>query len=243
MARDFAKKFYNSKQWKDTREYIFNKYYGLCADCGKPGEEVHHIEWLKPANINDPNITIGEDNLILLCKDCHFNKHKESNPLAKNFKKKKKLTNCGTYFDEEGNFCECKTYIVYGAPASGKSTYVKEHKKEGDLVVDLDLIMQAISMEDKSNIPDNLLDVAIGIRDYIYKRIEDKTVDSKNIWVIGTLPNKKQREELMIRLNAEMIFISATIDECISRANKDPDRKDKALQEAIIENWFAKYQA
>lgn len=243
MARDFAKSLYNSKEWRAIREFIFKKYHGLCAECGRPGEEVHHIEWLKPTNINNPEITLGEDNLILLCKDCHFNIHRKTNPLTKNFKKKQKLTSDGTYFDEEGNLCECKTYIVYGAPASGKTSYVKEHKKEGDLVVDLDLLMQAISMEDKSNIANNLLDVAIGIRDYIYTRIEDKTVDSKNIWVIGLLPDKSQRQELEQRLKAELVFIDATLEECIDRAMLDEDRKNKELHKDLIEKWFAKYKA
>ena len=242
MAREFAKKFYNSKEWKLMREYIFKKYFGLCDECGKPGEEVHHIEWLKPTNIEDTSITLGEDNLVLLCKDCHFNIHKKTNPLSKNFKKKKKITNNGTYFDEQGNLCECKTYIIYGAPASGKSTYVKEHKKEGDLVYDLDLIMQALSMEDKSNIYDNLLDIALGIRDYIYTRIESKTVDSKNIWVIGLLPNQDERNELAERLEAELIYIESTMQECIERINNDNERKNKELQKYLIEKWFAKYK-
>ena len=34
MAREFAKKFYNSQKWK-IREEIFNKYFGICAECGK----------------------------------------------------------------------------------------------------------------------------------------------------------------------------------------------------------------
>lgn len=75
MAREFSKKFYKSKEWKKCREYIFNKYYGLCADCGKPGKEVHHKEFLKPENINDPNVTLREGNLILLCKECHHARH------------------------------------------------------------------------------------------------------------------------------------------------------------------------
>ena len=243
MAREFAQRFYNSKAWRDTRNYIFKKHYGLCAKCGAPGEEVHHKIWLKPTNINNPEITLGEDNLELLCKDCHFDIHKQHNIQSKKLNKRKKLTNNGRYFDEEGNLCECRTYIVYGAPASGKSTYVKEHKKEGDLVVDLDLIMQSLSMSDKSSRADNLLDVALGMRDYVYDRIESETVDSKNIWVIATLPNKEERDKLRDRLKAELIFIHSTIEECIERANKDDERKDKELQKYLIEGWFAKYQA
>lgn len=248
MAREFSKSFYNSKAWEECRLYIVKKYHGLCAECEKPGEEVHHIQPLTPLNINNPDITTNEDNLVLLCKKCHFDKHRYSHPWQPNNRKAKKsnrkrITNNGMYFDEEGNYVQCKTYIVYGAPASGKTTYVRDNKKEGDLVVDLDLIMQAISMEDKARIANNLLDIAIGIRDYIYKRIEEKTVDSKNMWVIGLLPNKKEREELANRLNAEVIYMYSTIDECLERIKHDNERVDKELHKELIENWFAKHKA
>lgn len=91
MAREFAKSFYRSKSWRKTREYIFNKYYGLCADCGKPGEEVHHKEFLTPDNINDFNITLGEENLVLLCRECHHKRHN-----------KKEYTRIGYSFNENG---------------------------------------------------------------------------------------------------------------------------------------------
>lgn len=91
MAREFARKFYKSKEWKNTRKYIFNKYHGLCVECGKPGEEVHHIEWLTPSNINNLDIALGEDNLILLCRNCHISKHR-----------KKEVTQQGLAFDESG---------------------------------------------------------------------------------------------------------------------------------------------
>lgn len=35
--------------------------------CGRPGAIVHHKEHLTPQNINDPDITLSEDNLELLC--------------------------------------------------------------------------------------------------------------------------------------------------------------------------------
>lgn len=91
MAREFAKSFYKSKAWKKVREYIFNKHHGLCVECGKPGEEVHHIEWLTPSNINNFDIALGEDNLILLCRNCHISKHR-----------KKEVTQQGLVFDESG---------------------------------------------------------------------------------------------------------------------------------------------
>lgn len=82
MAREFSKAFYKSKEWKKARDYVFNRDNGLCQDCLKkgkltPGKEVHHKVFLTPLNINDPDITLNENNLILLCKDCHHNRHNE----------------------------------------------------------------------------------------------------------------------------------------------------------------------
>lgn len=241
MAKEFAKKFYRSKKWKVCREQIFNKYFGICAECGKPGEEVHHIEPLTPLNIDNADITLGEDNLILLCKECHFKKHKDINNFI-NLKSNRKSVKNGIYFDEDGNLRQTKVYIVYGSPGAGKTTYVRRNKQIGDLVVDLDLIKQAISMEGKTEATDNLLGIAIGIRDYIYSVIEKKEYDCKNVWVIASLPKKIDRESLSKKLEGELIFIDTNINECIDRVNNDSERKNKELQLKIIEKWFANYE-
>lgn len=75
MARDFSKQFYDSKLWKQTREYILRRDNYLCCHCNNPAEEVHHIIHLTPQNINDLNICVNPENLISLCKDCHFAEH------------------------------------------------------------------------------------------------------------------------------------------------------------------------
>lgn len=91
MAREFSKKFYKSKEWKKCREYIFNKYHGICADCSKPGKEVHHKTFLTPNNIDNQEITLGEKNLVLLCHDCHHKRHNDT-----------KVTDEGLTFNEFG---------------------------------------------------------------------------------------------------------------------------------------------
>ncbi len=240
VAREFSKKFYRSKAWKECREYIFKKYDGICVFCGKPGEEVHHKIFLRPSNIDDPEITLGENNLILLCKDCHFKEHEKTNPGFKS--KRKKVVENGCFFNEHGELVSQQVNIVYGAPGSGKSTYVKEHMKDGDLVVDLDLLKQAISLKSKSEVPDNLLDTAIELRDKLYELIEDKTVDAENIWVIASLPRREQRLELVKRFNANLIYCEATVHECIDRVLLDIERTDKQKQIDIIDSWFANYE-
>ena len=72
MAKEWAKKFYQSKAWQDTRDYIMAKNNYMCQKCNeRPAEIVHHIIWLNSSNINDPTITLCEDNLMPVCRECH----------------------------------------------------------------------------------------------------------------------------------------------------------------------------
>lgn len=72
MAKEWAKDFYHSSNWIKTRNYIMSKYYYVCQICKqRPAEIVHHIIWLNPSNINNPDITLNEINLIPVCRECH----------------------------------------------------------------------------------------------------------------------------------------------------------------------------
>lgn len=78
--KEYAEKFYSSKEWQECRKaYAASKQY-LCEDCLKkglitPGEIVHHIIHLTPANIDDPSITLNFNNLRLVCRECHAAEH------------------------------------------------------------------------------------------------------------------------------------------------------------------------
>ena len=80
QMKEFAERFYKSKQWQNTRNAYVRYIGGLCEECYKKGkivpvEEVHHIIPLTAENINDPNITVNWDNLIGLCRECHRQMH------------------------------------------------------------------------------------------------------------------------------------------------------------------------
>lgn len=76
MARDFSKRFYDSKAWKDLARLIREKKHFICDKCGRPGaHQVHHIIELTPDNINNPSISLNPRNLMLLCNDCHNRLH------------------------------------------------------------------------------------------------------------------------------------------------------------------------
>ena len=80
MAKEFSKGFYTSRAWQKCREN-YGAYRGwLCESCLRRGvlafgEIVHHKIELTPENINDPSITLGFDNLELLCRQCHAEAH------------------------------------------------------------------------------------------------------------------------------------------------------------------------
>ena len=108
MSSGARRYFYNSKLWNNVRKNVWIKQNLLCAVCGKPvyvdgiseylpKEKrrtgiVHHKIWLDNNNINDDNITINEDNLIGVCKECHEKIHHSNMSCRKDM-----------MFDDDGN--------------------------------------------------------------------------------------------------------------------------------------------
>lgn len=85
MAKDYAKKFYNSKQWLSTRELYKLSKFGICERCKYPNaNHIHHKIVLNEYNINDLDVTLNFKNLELLCHECHNQEHfSKHSPLQK----------------------------------------------------------------------------------------------------------------------------------------------------------------
>ena len=251
VSKSFAKAFYNSKAWEETRSaYVAERLLvdgGLCEMCRENvGEELHHIVPLNPTNINDYDICLNPKNLTFLCKDCHFKVHRDL--ILKQFEEARQrraaahiLTN-GCYMNDEGYWVKAKRFIVWGSPASGKTTYVKKHLEPGDLVVDLDMIKYAISFQ--SDQPVNLNPIAFYIRDYLYSVIEQGQADCRNVWIIGCFPKRSEREELANRLGAELVHMGADYKTCIERAGADKRSYSygATIRKALIDKYFENYE-
>lgn len=68
--------FYSSPAWKNIRKTVLKERGGLCEMCLKNGiyraaTLVHHIVPVTGENVNNPEITLNESNLMALCVDCH----------------------------------------------------------------------------------------------------------------------------------------------------------------------------
>jgi predicted kinase len=239
MAKEYAERFYNSKAWQTCRKsYISNRVSidgGVCEKCHiHLGYIVHHKKYITAFNINDSNITLNHQNLEYLCHECHNKVHEVGKK-----KERETILHNGCYFDESGNLTPQKRIIVYGAPASGKTTYVKENMEKGDMVVDLDYIKQAISFTLKDQETNNLLPNAIQIRNSIYNLIENGDVDSKRIWIIAGLPKKTERDALAKRLKAKLLHIDVGLITCKEQAHNDFKRN---MPDWIIEKYFEEFE-
>lgn len=67
--------FYRGDKWNKARAIKMASANSKCEKCGAVGCEVHHIIHLTPDNVNDPEISLNQDNLMLLCNECHNKIH------------------------------------------------------------------------------------------------------------------------------------------------------------------------
>jgi 5-methylcytosine-specific restriction endonuclease McrA len=81
--------FYKSAAWQVARQIKYQEQDGRCERCKRVGEEVHHRIRLTIDNVSDTSVSLNQENLELLCKDCHNKEHNR-------FTKEKE-------FDDEGN--------------------------------------------------------------------------------------------------------------------------------------------
>lgn len=105
--RSIDPSFYYTKTWKQVRKTIWLKQHLLCNRCHRPVYVdgisqyipkdkrlkgiVHHKQHLNNNNINNDNITLGEDNLEGLCVECHNKEHFDTS------------TRKDVKFDDDGN--------------------------------------------------------------------------------------------------------------------------------------------
>lgn len=228
MAKyDILKSFYNSSSWRMFRTVIIAERGPLCVDCHKVIVDSKEIELdhdpveLTPENVNDPNVSLNPDNVKIRCHDCHNRKHNRFGPKA-----------------EQGVF------LIYGPPLSGKTTYVMEHMRRGDLVVDMDKLYSAISLLPEYDKPAELLKNVFGVRDLLIDNIKTRYGKWRSAWIIGGYPEKYRREQVADATGATIIYCEATRDECLQRLEADEGRRNRRDEwTKYISAWFEKYSA
>lgn len=246
VAAPFAKKLYASKAWKQCRDAYKAYKHGICERCGAPGDEVHHKTYLTPANVNDPEIVFGWKNLELLCRSCHIEEHEKHKNLKQG--RPAREADIRIMFDDNGQpIPRGQVKVVWGCPASGKSTYVREHMQHMDIVIDLDNILRCFTgLTNKVDSQGDIIDylpAMLLIRSAVYKAVKEGLPGVRTAWIVAGLPKKSDRQQMsMTFADATFIFIENTLEKCLSNMEGDDKRTNKERQRRIINDWFRNYE-
>jgi HK97 family phage prohead protease len=134
-----------------------------------------------------------------------------------------------------------KVFVVHGAPASGKTSYVMQNKGDNDVVFDFDKVMSALSGLPPHQKNKNLISYCTDIRALIIKKaLRQPSVD--RTWIIATNIGDEMKGQLS-DIPVEYIHIDTPREECLKRIEEDPERQPvaKELREAV-ERYFATEQ-
>ena len=222
MPLDPIHAFYCRKDYLDLAQACKIKSGGVCAKCGGVFDiselRPHHKVELTLDNIDDVNVTLNPDNIEVLCHDCHNAAHKRF-----------------------GYVVGAKhVYLVYGSPCAGKTTYVNSVATRNDLIVDLDKIHRAICICGLCDKPDATKRVAFNVRDYLLDEVRTATPRRKwqDAYIIGTYPDRIDRDMFVQDYGAELVHIDTSKEECVKRAYQDIERS--SIRDAVI-GWINAY--
>lgn len=222
--------FYKSKSWINLRKNLMlertdPKHGLLCEYCKQPIlKDIdcigHHKKELTVNNVSDANVSLNPDNIMLVHHRCHNAIH-----------------------DRFGQYMPQKVFIVYGSPLSGKTTYVKNSKGRKDIVLDMDELYEAITLLPIYEKPNEVALNVFQIRDLILDQIKTRTGKWQQAWIIGGYPLQTERERLANQLGAELIYVEASEEECLSRLYSDEKKLPyRSEWEQYIREWFIKYR-
>ena len=222
--------FYKSPEWMNLRRQLMiqrsSPIKGLvCEHCHETIlRDIncigHHIKELTPQNVNDINISLNPKNILLVHHHCH-------NAIHEHF----------------GQAMTQRVYIVYGAPLSGKTSYVRASKGHKDIVLDLDELYQAITLLPAYDKPTELATNVFQLRDSLIDQIKTRTGKWSQAWIIGGYPLQTERQRLAAVLGAELIFVDASEDECLRRLFNDTDKLPFQKEwQRYIHDWFLAFR-
>lgn len=192
----------------------------ICSHCHKPIIKdyeciAHHVKEVTVNNLNDAAITLNPDNIQLVHHHCHNAIH------------------------DRFGYAYKRVYLVWGAPCSGKSSFVMKNKGRNDLLIDIDLLWQAITGGSKYDKPDALKTQAFALRDCLLDSVKTRAGKWATAYYVTTEPRKAARDRMCAKLGAEPIYIPCTKAEALERLARDPERVGYEQQwTEYINNFF-----
>lgn len=190
--------------WDKLRLTILARDSYLCQPCltkGRPtpATQVDHIIAKAQGGTDDA------DNLQAICTDCHKDKTADESGHATH----------PTWFEPSA----IPLTILCGPPCSGKTTYMTQHAKRGDVTIDLDIIRSSLEPSYRQwtkAIDDVLMNKSIRLRNAMLGELHRSR--ARAAWFIVSAPAKAERQWWAKTLNGEIVLLDPGVAECKRRA-------------------------
>lgn len=113
--------------------------------------------------------------------------------------------------------------VVMGAPRSGKSTYVREHTKPGDIVIDFDVLAQALGSPDPHDHNQEIRMVTIDMRHIAIASAIQAHLRGHTVWIVDINPDMR----LQAYQRAGAKFVTMTADRAELHRRADAERPSR----------------
>lgn len=124
-------------------------------------------------------------------------------------------------------------YVITGPPCAGKSTWIRQRAKPGDVVVDLDRIALAITSEDTPHheYPKHIRTIAVAIRRQLVQ-MAMRASRMTDAYIINSKPTSRARADYY-RAGATFIHLDAPLETLVERAKAE---RPAWVMQALL-NW------
>lgn len=122
--------------------------------------------------------------------------------------------------------------VITGPPCSGKSTYLRDHAKPGDIAVDFDRLAQALGSTQPHEHPAPVRFVTMAARTAAVTSAIKQHLRGHTVWIVDGTPKPDRVAEYQ-RVGATFVRLSADPAELHRRAGKERPK----LWHKLIDDW------
>ncbi len=132
-------------------------------------------------------------------------------------------------------------YLIWGPPGSGKTTYAKSKMVDGDIIIDFDLIAEALTGMEVHCIEFSLITRVFDAFNYLVDT-EAHFPNVRNTFIVKPCPTQEDRQRFE-DMGAELVFMDTPQMDCVSRCvhrGEKFEKEDFDRWTSVVKKWFEK---